>query len=296
MWRVSYVSIHAFREGRRLAKKYGDFGCFLSFNPRLPRGKATFFRTWEPRGTRVSIHAFREGRRRNRAEKPAEPRGFNPRLPRGKATRCRICRASIQRSFNPRLPRGKATWQECSQTRHAMCFNPRLPRGKATSPLSKTHLKRFVSIHAFREGRRHSMISFLFMYCAFQSTPSAREGDAPTLSLMPVATVSIHAFREGRRLPSPKRQSTGAEVSIHAFREGRRLCGITESELEEMVSIHAFREGRRPNRCSVQPAPTAVSIHAFREGRRPYIDLARSWIELFQSTPSAREGDPVRWS
>ena len=107
----SHVSIHAFREGRRPRAKLalspfpvfqstpsareGDRRCrvcpvtLASFNPRLPRGKAT--RT-------ARLVAYSVG-------------SFNPRLPRGKATQRQKLTSASSVCFNPRLPRGKATRQ-----------------------------------------------------------------------------------------------------------------------------------------------------------------------------------------
>ena len=102
---------------------------------------------------RVSIHAFREGRRRVR------------------------CLISLRvNCFNPRLPRGKATGWQCTT---CMCkrFNPRLPRGKATGIDRGMSRARYVSIHAFREGRRPYRFYGRDFCIGFQSTPSAREGD-----------------------------------------------------------------------------------------------------------------------
>ncbi len=153
----------------------------------------------------------------------------------------------------------------------------------------------------------------------FQSTPSAREGDvAVPLPPVPVG-VSIHAFREGRRLPSSTSLMRGSGVSIHAFREGRRpslldivadvwvfqstpsaregdrRARVTDARSAD-VSIHAFREGRRPRPSGAEPVAPAVSIHAFREGRRPALLRCPHRAMLFQSTPSAREGDmPGHW-
>ena len=101
--------------------------------------------------------------------------------------------------FNPRLPRGKATVLTAINTLSAS-FNPRLPRGKATADEFFYNLLAYVSIHAFREGRRrHTMVAialstgfnprlprgkatqvsiFLRQGGQFQSTPSAREGDS----------------------------------------------------------------------------------------------------------------------
>ena len=150
-----------------------------------------------------------------------------------------------------------------------------------------------VSIHAFREGRRHGAVRHV------------GEG----------RHVSIHAFREGRRRESGLNRLECVRVSIHAFREGRRheitkvlqnknqfqsTPSAREGDLKTMrlngssslfQSTPSAREGDLPV-LSLPFAVFCVSIHAFREGRRPEYafneDIGR---KRFQSTPSAREGD-----
>ena len=133
-YRSILVSIHAFREGRR--RVYVDIkNTYKRFNPRLPRGKATTGVNVTERRHQVSIHAFREGRRpilissnpcQQRFQSTPSAREGDER---GSRSSCCI------RRFNPRLPRGKATsTSPCFFT--LPCFNPRLPRGKATGSSS----------------------------------------------------------------------------------------------------------------------------------------------------------------
>ena len=109
------VSIHAFREGRRLAR----------FQPVSVSAE-------------VSIHAFREGRRPGRCQKMKKGREFQstPSAREGDAFLCAQC---------------------------AELYG--------------------VSIHAFREGRRHGNGNDIREVCGFQSTPSAREGDTRRLDV-----------------------------------------------------------------------------------------------------------------
>ena len=125
-----------------------------SFNPRLPRGKATEHPAFFTPFFIVSIHAFREGRRRF-------------------ASCLGNCLTKFQST--PSAREGDEldfwfTWRDHS-------FNPRLPRGKATQGQSQVQSAGSVSIHAFREGRRPSTSPCFFTLPSFQSTPSAREGD-----------------------------------------------------------------------------------------------------------------------
>ena len=173
-----------------------------------------------------------------------------------------------------------------------------------------------VSIHAFREGRRHfdlpsSDFPTVFqstpsaregddiaragieIFYVFQSTPSAREGDATSRAVRAVFGVSIHAFREGRRRYRPVRPLVAARFNPRLPRGKATSLGAGKL-LQSMVSIHAFREGRRRASFRAGEYFFDVSIHAFREGRR----LAVYWdvwqFSGFQSTPSAREGDYPR--
>ena len=125
-----------------------------------------------------------------------------------------------------------------------------------------------VSIHAFREGRRHNALADKHILAMFQSTPSAREGDRGQ-------QCGVKCWLRFQSTPSA--------------REGDR--DVWMYEIENYVSIHAFREGRRPSRHVKLYSLLKVSIHAFREGRRPRQPQPQRQGSLFQSTPSAREGD-----
>ncbi len=149
-----------------------------SFNPRLPRGKATIVIQYAP---------------------GAE--SFNPRLPRGKATDAvhRVHDAMQFQStpsaregdiewlfqvvtigsFNPRLPRGKATIV-IQYAPGAESFNPRLPRGKATD-----------AVHRVHDAMQ------------FQSTPSAREGDRTSFCLPPTHRSFNPRLPRGKATASP---------------------------------------------------------------------------------------------
>ena len=81
--------------------------------------------------TIVSIHAFREGRRPSRTPTPSPTPSFQS---------------------TPSAREGDLLWRRIRRKRHS--FNPRLPRGKATACSDKRSGIVFVSIHAFREGRR----------------------------------------------------------------------------------------------------------------------------------------------
>ena len=147
------VSIHAFREGRRHDPWFPE--CRRrSFNPRLPRGKATDRDT-----VRIASQGFqstpsaREGDHYEVAHQhvlamfqstPSAREGdasrtdnlhyhscFNPRLPRGKATFLyQSNQVATWFQSTPSAREGDSCWGRALP--QPSCFNPRLPRGKAT--------------------------------------------------------------------------------------------------------------------------------------------------------------------
>ena len=125
------------------------------FNPRSPRGGATYQWIQVARGTPISIHAPHEGERQSPLISAARRRHFNPRSPRGGATAALAAAVaevekfqstlptrgsdpplsylSGQRTdFNPRSPRGGATVYTQADGWFCPNFNPRSPRGGAT--------------------------------------------------------------------------------------------------------------------------------------------------------------------
>ena len=214
------VSIHAFREGRRLDEtlRVGGAG-------------------------EVSIHAFREGRRHDQADDQQSARHVSIHAFReGRRHYCGSL-ACASHSFNPRLPRGKATQEQ-----------------SATVARSE-----FQSTPSAREGDALT-IRVTSTELTFQSTPSARESDLPSRPALPPGGVSIHAFREGRRP-----------------RHGCAACRTTCFN-PRLPRGKATPTGARWRSKSV------VSIHAFREGRRQSDGSSNGRGQEFQSTPSAREG------
>ena len=124
-----------------------------------------------------------------------------------------------------------------------------------------------VSIHAFREGRRHYRRRWI----------------------SDITRVSIHAFREGRRLhtivvPSHTRQFQ----STPSAREGDASSSepITYKKFQSTPSA---REGD-------QPLPRDTKLQSRFNPRLPRGKATIDWSQCnvagsFQSTPSAREGD-----
>ena len=149
------VSIHAPHEGERHILLRAPF-CPWRFNPRSPRGGATFcysplckakqsFNPRSPRGgatcaptksgtaVDVSIHAPHEGERLSAISiDSAAASGFNPRSPRGGAT-CFLCRCFLRQKFQSTLPTRGSDYQSARRRVRQRRFNPRSPRGGATT-------------------------------------------------------------------------------------------------------------------------------------------------------------------
>ena len=214
----------------------------------------------------VSIHAFREGRRQEELFSIATSVLFQSTpsaregdwIARGKATQG----VSIHAFREGRRQFGHY------QRRTDRSFNPRLPRGKATSLMREVRRVEEVSIHAFREGRRPGECFSLLRMLAFQSTPSAREGDVPVSIFAPTVSRGFNP-----RLPRGKATAglwlfpALRSVSIHAFREGRRppftLIIVVSASFNPRLP-----RGKATRRVSFRSLRSLVSIHAFREGRR----------------------------
>ena len=186
--------------------------------------------------------------------------------------------------------------------------------GRRLSPLVARFVFLVVSIHAFREGRRLLRQRVISALLEFQSTPSAREGDAEDAAQyaseigfnprLPRGKATLSLFQDRQHFPSfnprlPRGKATCATIvelalcfvfqSTPSAREGD-VAQFSQTS-GQPVSIHAFREGRRRNIPKLKIFTSAVSIHAFREGRRPARASSTFGACGFQSTPSAREGD-----
>ena len=171
------------------------------FNPRSPRGGATFRRTilasvpvsFNPRsprgGATCSTHA-------------ANPRAlcFNPRSPRGGATRSSNRGRYAFRRFNPRSPRGGATQKKRWRMGRCAMFQSTLPTRGSDGNHHGGLATAAVSIHAPHEGERLYQV------------------EHEVLGI----NVSIHAPHEGERLEHDSNDLKRFEVSIHAPHEGER--------------------------------------------------------------------------
>ena len=147
-----------------------------------------------------------------------------------------------------------------------MCFNPRLPRGKATGSPPLSVAASAVSIHAFREGRRPRMPTATFMRRGFN--PRLPRGKA-------TKTMRLSGFSSSfQSTPSAREGDEHNFFSVHVLR----------------VSIHAFREGRRPFFRALGALERGFNPRLPRGKATPRV-TASIMRRMFQSTPSAREGD-----
>ena len=218
--RLLSVSIHAFREGRRLPR------------PLVNTGAVGFQST--PSAREGDQPAQRFSRRAGR---------FNPRLPRGKATLILALFCSKIASFNPRLPRGKATppvpnipdrftvsihafregrRRQRKQDMQLMPLFQSTPSAREGDvPIARQFPPSGVSIHAFREGRRLVPATLIIV----------ADGFNPRL---PRGKATIQRYQQRRQQP----------VSIHAFREGRRpSVAPHKSQTPQFQSTPSAREG-----------------------------------------------------
>ena len=218
------ISIHAPHEGERPVLPPCRIPWRYNFNPRSPRGGATFSGAGIAQHRRISIHAPHEGERPwARLQGTIHRQYFNPRSPRGGATKyihtfrrrrkfqstlptrgsdyLRPRAKTSNTYFNPRSPRGGATHSDNQKKRWRMDFNPRSPRGGATCGLFRDHQRDYISIHAPHEGERQCPTANTKKTMAFQSTLPTRGSDPHAV---PCSTrflgISIHAPHEGERL------------------------------------------------------------------------------------------------
>ena len=126
------ISIHAPHEGERPAPPVDINDLAANFNPRSPRGGATWARL---QGT---IHR----------------RYFNPRSPRGGATKFAQAVATGFYISIHAPHEGERPCRGCLSSISRRYFNPRSPRGGATKNLTAEVAAMKISIHAPHEGER----------------------------------------------------------------------------------------------------------------------------------------------
>ena len=196
-----------------------------SFNPRSPRGGATFlscrfllsFYSFNPRSPRggatsyhlamfdfvddVSIHAPHEGERLQwQLTRLLRSQRFNPRSPRGGATKDIKPWFARERTFQSTLPT-RGSDRHAGQYRPAgQGFNPRSPRGGATQyKRDITTVSSGFNPRSPRGGATRLLCGLGLCAQLFQSTLPTRGSDCATSCCISGRRVSIHAPHEGER-------------------------------------------------------------------------------------------------
>ena len=173
------------------------------FNPRSPRGGATYTRGLMVGFVPISIHAPHEGERLAALGMGVRVWAFQSTLP-TRGSDLHLPRVSqLFCHFNPRSPRGGATVNQPFYVTQPI-FQSTLPtRGSDRSHYTGTHFWT-ISIHAPHEGERLGVPPHMCMDLDFNPR-SPRGGATPASCKSSVQRyISIHAPHEGeRRLTSP---------------------------------------------------------------------------------------------
>ena len=128
---------------------------FHNFNPRSPRGGATYLAAACNPCALISIHAPHEGERHPREWRFCGGEHFNPRSPRGGATKLPT-HHHHKAVFQSTLPTRGSDRRDPSRRGAKKYFNPRSPRGGATCAVRIMVPHILISIHAPHEGERLS--------------------------------------------------------------------------------------------------------------------------------------------
>ena len=151
------------------------------FNPRSPRGGATFDGIEQVRQN-IAFQSTLPTRGSDTFKilQKRTVHDFNPRSPRGGATAVQLTNKTEFFHFNPRSPRGGATAINAAMQREENYFNPRSPRGGATLYGAGITRANIISIHAPHEGERPKARRTPLPRRLFQSTLPTRGSDTGT--------------------------------------------------------------------------------------------------------------------
>ena len=239
------------------------------FNPRSPRGGATFNSLIVFVQLEISIHAPHEGERLLCIKNQIFISVFQSTLPtRGSDVLSNYCKC-LCKNFNPRSPRGGATMMSCVSASLGR-FQSTLPtRGSDDVPHFALGEAVPISIHAPHEGERPAPPVDINDLAA-NFNPRSPRGGATIESTQSwhEMIISIHAPHEGER-----HQSCVQLTKHRHFNPRSPRGGATHSQKHDKgeypISIHAPHEGERPVSYSLMLAPIWISIHAPHEGERP---------------------------
>ena len=218
----------------------------MNFNPRSPRGGATYGVTCDDGAFGISIHAPHEGERRPGHRTASLWSGyFNPRSPRGGATTSPVdayCSIDI---FQSTLPTRGSDSHRISLHRPWTYFNPRSPRGGATVIGGGLPVGRIIiSIHAPHEGERqyrHSQNAHIML---FQSTLPTRGSDYQSARrrVRQRQNFNPRSPRGGATIDM-KRRPRSASISIHAPHEGERPSSLDTRNYHRYFNPRSPRGG-----------------------------------------------------
>ena len=219
------ISIHAPHEGER-PDTVGAADSRQNFNPRSPRGGATYIANYLDKLMLISIHAPHEGERRAasmlliifdwlisiHAPHEGERRGL-------RALRSRLQQISIHAPHEgERLPmRIKSV--------SPGAFQSTLPTRGSDGKMRHKARRIIISIHAPHEGERRAECHEYDRYAV---------------------RISIHAPHEGERLKSQRTCLTAEYFNPRSPRGGATRAFIASCSTERRISIHAPHEGERP--------------------------------------------------
>ena len=154
--RIWRVSIHAPHEGER-PDNFAAYRCGAGFNPRSPRGGATFILCQAFCLTKLFQSTLpTRGSDQTTAYRLFRHKSFNPRSPRGGATFESI-RTACKNKVSIHAPHEGERLHHTAPVQGRKRFNPRSPRGGATFFDNSAYRARVVSIHAPHEGERPSI-------------------------------------------------------------------------------------------------------------------------------------------
>ena len=217
------ISIHAPHEGERPAPPVDINDLAANFNPRSPRGGATwarlqgtihrrYFNPRSPRGGAtkfaqavatgfyISIHAPHEGERLGAVSTYRRGKAISIHAPHeGERRIVVIVSPSSAADFNPRSPRGGATILLPRLIFRKNRFQSTLPtRGSdQASCLCRPALS--ISIHAPHEGERRGLDNIWIRHIHFNPRSPRGGATPPCYSISFYLPISIHAPHEGER-------------------------------------------------------------------------------------------------
>ena len=263
----------------------------IGFNPRSPRGGATWDLATDDNAENVSIHAPHEGERRSACRRRLLADGVSIHAPHEGERRIR-CPTPVRRSacFNPRSPRGGATTKTIIAI-VANMFQSTLPT-RGSDYMTHAKPNRATKFQSTLPTRGSDSLPVLYVIRPYGFNPRSPRGGATKniFDFLPYTGVSIHAPHEGERLCRTRGRGGSFGVSIHAPHEGERPVQARHNDRIQWFQSTLPTRGSDANgaydaiardkfqstlptrgsdvRARLMPRQFAVSIHAPHEGER----------------------------